>query len=607
MKSNFHTFVYWFICLLVYLFIPLGAVRASGAFQADYDVRYDVAPTGVTIVTQDVVLTNNLTNLYPKEYSIIIDSDKIADVIASDGGGIISPVISVKDGKTTITLPFKQKVVGMGKKLSFTLRYRHNDIAKKSGRIWEINIPGVENDPDIGSYRVSLTTPAGFGPNAYLSPLPADGGYWTKDQMIRGGISAAFGDKQIFIFDLRYAISNPAVTTKRSEIALPPDTPYQNVSITGITPQPKTVVRDSDGNWLAQYDLLPNQRLDIQAEVAVALRLNPRPSSAAQAVNPADYLKPLPYWQVYDPKIMDLAKQYKTPREIYEFVVKKLTYDYERVSQNPARLGALGALAEPTKAICMEFTDLFIAIARAAGIPAREVVGFAYTTNSRLRPLSLVADVLHAWPEYYDGERKIWVQIDPTWANTTGGVNYFDKLDFNHVAFAIHGLSSELPYPAGFYRAPDHTGKDVRVRFAENEPAPSPDQFSITINFPKKITAGLAASGTVTIQNISGVGIPEASVSIQSFPQNIAINSLLTKLPPYGTLTTPITFRSNSLLEPGQGKILVTANGQTNSLTFTIDPLYILIIPLGGGVIALILLGWLLANRKALWKKFAKH
>ena len=59
----------------------------------------------------------------------------------------------------------------------------------------------------------------------------------------------------------------------------------------------------------------------------------------------------------------------------------------------------------------MEFTDLFVAIARAAGIPARESVGYAYTTNSRLRPLSLVTDVLHAWPEYYDADKKIWVHL----------------------------------------------------------------------------------------------------------------------------------------------------------------------------------------------------
>jgi len=54
----------------------------------------------------------------------------------------------------------------------------------------------------------------------------------------------------------------------------------------------------------------------------------------------------------------------------------------------------------------MEFTDLFIALSRAAGIPAREINGFAYTDDIRLRPLDLVTDMLHAWPEYYDEEKE---------------------------------------------------------------------------------------------------------------------------------------------------------------------------------------------------------
>ena len=95
--------------------------------------------------------------------------------------------------------------------------------------------------------------------------------------------------------------------------------------------------------------------------------------------------------------------------------------------------------------MCTEFADLFIALARAAGIPAREVNGYGYTTDPQLRPLSLGNNVLHAWPQYWDSVRKVWVSIDPTWGRTTGGVDYFSKLDFNHLAFLTHGLSDSLP------------------------------------------------------------------------------------------------------------------------------------------------------------------
>jgi hypothetical protein len=56
---------------------------------------------------------------------------------------------------------------------------------------------------------------------------------------------------------------------------------------------------------------------------------------------------------------------------------------------------------------CTEHTLLFVALARAAGLPAREVGGLAYS-NGR-RPLF----GWHAWAEIHDGAQ--WVSVDPTW------------------------------------------------------------------------------------------------------------------------------------------------------------------------------------------------
>jgi hypothetical protein len=56
---------------------------------------------------------------------------------------------------------------------------------------------------------------------------------------------------------------------------------------------------------------------------------------------------------------------------------------------------------------CTEHTMLFVALARAAGIPAREVGGIVYAD---LEPPSFG---WHAWAEIHDGAR--WVSVDPTW------------------------------------------------------------------------------------------------------------------------------------------------------------------------------------------------
>jgi len=46
-----------------------------------------------------------------------------------------------------------------------------------------------------------------------------------------------------------------------------------------------------------------------------------------------------------------------------------------------------------------------------------------YTDDIRLRPLDLVTDMLHAWPEYYDEEKEIWTPVDPHLGkNNSGGL-----------------------------------------------------------------------------------------------------------------------------------------------------------------------------------------
>lgn len=56
---------------------------------------------------------------------------------------------------------------------------------------------------------------------------------------------------------------------------------------------------------------------------------------------------------------------------------------------------------------CTEHTLLFVSLARAVGVPAREVGGLAYLRGSK--PMF----GWHAWAEIHDGHQ--WVSIDPTW------------------------------------------------------------------------------------------------------------------------------------------------------------------------------------------------
>lgn len=595
--------LYWIIGLFVYwIILPRPPALAVGEFQADYTVDYRVSPDGRTIVTQNISLTNKLTNLYPTKYSILIDTEKIRDVVAYDQKGNIRPTITQKDGKTEIVLVFNEQVVGLGKTLSFALRFINEDTAQRNGAIWEVNIPGVVADPDIASYFVTLTTPASFGPNAYMSPLPSDGKRWNKQQMMAGGVSAAYGSLQAFSLNLSYFLQNPNVTPITREIALPPDTAFQKVLVRSVDPKPSKIYEDDDGNWLAEYSLSPGQKLDIQAALTIFITLVPQNTFGKTMVDSQVYTRPLKYWEANDPKIVELARTLRTPRAIYDYVVKTLSYDYGRVNSTPVRKGAIASLASPQNSICMEFTDLFVALARAAGIPAREVVGYAYTTNAKLRPLSLVADVLHAWPEYFDSERGVWVPVDPTWANTTRGVDYFTKLDFNHIAFAIHGLRSDTPYPAGFYKRSGTNSKDVVVSFADVTPElPPPAKLTATFTLPNVLPAGLTSKGALIIENPSGVAANNVDVVVSSSSLSFMLTRQGGRIPPYGTWTIPIAITIDNFFRFEKVNLASTVNGEVNNYYVDIQPAILFMLPFGIAILLTAVGFWYILARRSLW------
>jgi transglutaminase-like putative cysteine protease len=129
-------------------------------------------------------------------------------------------------------------------------------------------------------------------------------------------------------------------------------------------------------------------------------------------------------------------------------------------------------------------------------------VGYGYTTNPTLRPLSLVVDVLHAWPEYFDSDKKLWVPVDPTWGRTTRGTNYFDQPDFNHIVFAIHSTSNEEPLPPGFYRRPGQAGKDVVVDFVNEIKTKNSSKIVTGIDiFPVRISTFCTCAHTKQWRN----------------------------------------------------------------------------------------------------------
>ena len=323
-------------------------------------------------------------------------------------------------------------------------------------------------------------------------------------------------------------MENPLTRLSEVQIAIPPDTDHQKMYYTSISPAPTSIDKDDDGNWIAKYNLKPRERIDVVATGSVQIFSSARPFLVPEDSVLAKNLEEKPYWEISDSSIKEVSKNLKTPEDVYNFVVKHLSYNYDRVEPNVQRMGAKEALANPTQAICMEFTDLFVALARASGIPAREINGYAYTENPEIQPLSLVADVLHAWPEYWDSERKAWIAVDPTWGSTTGGVDFFNKLDLRHFTFVIHGQDSLKPFPPGSYKLGANPQKDVFVNFGRL-PEKRNSEPEIAIAEKRKIPF-LAQKFAVQVRNPGPSSLDNLNVSVlfdQKTQETIKIPNLI--------------------------------------------------------------------------------
>jgi hypothetical protein len=121
------------------------------------------------------------------------------------------------------------------------------------------------------------------------------------------------------------------------------------------------------------------------------------------------YLRATPTLQSDDAKIRKLAKQIVgTEQDPIKMAGLLEKWVYERLRKTMAENASTALdVLENRAGDCTEHTLLFVALARAAGIPAREVGGLAYLDD----PNPLFG--WHAWGEIHDGHQ--WVTVDPTW------------------------------------------------------------------------------------------------------------------------------------------------------------------------------------------------
>ena len=582
-------FLFFFISFFLFSINPIKAVDE---FRTVQKTNYQIDNQGNALVSQEVQLINNFSEIYPTTYQLTLSGPALEKITGTDNLGNIIEKIDRTNDLNTFYLKFNDQNLGKDKITKFNLNYTIPNLAVKKGSIWEISLPQNNNIKTADSNEITLSVPTLFGKLSFSSSNPQNIIPLNNQTQIffnnaNQKIFLIFGNYQLFDFHFKYFLENTTNQIKTLEIAIPPETDNQKIVYKEISPPPFNIKIDPDGNWLAQYKLTANQELEIDVSGQAKII----PNTIKASIDDKNYLKEQVFWPINDPSIKQIADSLKNIKDIYNYTVNTLNYDYNAINASN-RKGALVTLSSPNTSICTDFTDLFITLARAKGIPAREVQGFAYTNNSKIKPININADILHAWPQYYEQNKESWVSVDPTWEKTTNGIDYFNDLDPNHFAFVFHGLDSQNPLPPGAYKN-KHNIKTVEVEFATQEIKATYESLKIT-----SLNNKIYQPTVIKISNQNNNSFSNLKISIPGFDWQQEISLL----PPFSSTEINIpNFSILKSLNPQNRKInlkIESPNNDMNQVSISNPKYYLNLAIFIGSIITFFGLGGIILTSK---------
>ena len=302
------------------------------------------------------------------------------------------------------------------------------------------------------NYNLSIVTDKNISPLAKIYPSDftkkedAKTTTYSFDQLdrIENSPYLEFGTEAVYKFELlfktpktdtfipeKYSEIYSQLSTNIYEISLPREygETNQRVFFSEVTPPPKDIYQDTEGNIIGVFEVPAN----LDSEISVTGYIFVEQDSFANPIDSIDmnlteyfdlvkkssflskYLTPSKYWQSTDSYIKQeadkLIANQSTILEVikadYAFVGGQLEYDYNKANSENERIGAKAALTGGAS-VCMEYSDSLIALLRAQGIPARAAGGYANISEE-------IVDnpATHQWVQIWIPNYG-WLTADPT-------------------------------------------------------------------------------------------------------------------------------------------------------------------------------------------------
>lgn len=454
----------------------LGLTRPLHAadFSVEIDRTYLVETPNEIKVTEIRRVTNTSQNrIISKDnneiFQILVISDnqaKLAPSFLSVETFVDGKIVQNTKGKDTedsmeVLLPYGSSI-GIKQSKEFKITYNNYGLIKRTGALTDIFIPGFqkdfkfENENTQFSYKTKIKLAKSLGEVGFLVPIPTetvDTGDFieytiSQESLIGSNIWLQIGNSQYYQFGIKQKVKASDDINKgyfnEYRLVIPRDIVeaevMQEVYFSKLDPVPKEVLTDDEGNLIAVFAIPSHQETTVSVEgYAIVKRLEKKISkensgelSDIPSSQYTKYLNPAEFWEVKDAVIVARAEELRGDKSnVYDIVEANYshiveTIDYSEVKRFGIneRQGALKTL-QGGAAVCMEYSDLFLTLTRAQGIPARAAFGYGY--DARLEEQGQDA---HQWVQVFIPKQNEWISVDVTWGESGptligGDLNHF--------------------------------------------------------------------------------------------------------------------------------------------------------------------------------------
>lgn len=405
---------------------PLDKVFSQTTFDVNTQIDHSIMEDTITTTIYYTITTPDTPRVITYYTTTIPQENIKPDVYLSKESAKVEPTYHNRSGATDLVIDLHNAVVSKDSPITFKLVY--------TDKIPQGNLNLLSKINDTVTTSISISYPKILGEISWSStPVSkvtsqSDRYEVQIDNPQSDKTSLSFGQSVMYEFTISRNLVNSSDQMYKSEIILPPNSSFQRIIIEKYSPQPNNSYKDSNGNYILQYELAPQSNLPISISGYIFMQENPTSKDAYLSTDKEEY------WKISD-SIEDIRfKKYLQKNgliqesnfenissldEIKKELFYKLVHSYilERLVPNTLTLGSLtggirvGADTTLTTALdstAEDYSDATIAIFRKFGVPARFVVGYI-TEISDYNP----GGMYHNWIEYYDSTKQEWKILDP--------------------------------------------------------------------------------------------------------------------------------------------------------------------------------------------------